>query len=68
MVVVCKPNKLPGSSSVAELAYASLGLQKPTYVLLNGEPDEWELMLPLLNCMWADSITELVEMLDVQAH
>jgi hypothetical protein len=63
MVAVCKERKLPGSSSVAELAYASLGLNKPAYVLLNGEPDEWDLMLPLLNCTWVSSLTELVSVL-----
>jgi hypothetical protein len=56
IVAVCKPNKLPGPSSVAELSYAKHhGI--PAYVLLNGEPHEWELMLPL-------AVTDIFENLD----
>ena len=46
-IAVCKLGKLPGRSSVAELTYVRWALGRRTYILLNGEPDEWDLMLPL---------------------
>lgn len=47
IVAVTKPFKLPGISSVAELGYArSMG--KFAFVLLDGEPERWDLMLPLV--------------------
>ena len=48
VVAVCKSHRLPGPSSVAELALAKLGMGKPTFVLLSGEPTDWELMLPVV--------------------
>ncbi len=48
VIAVCKENSLPGRSSIAELAYAKLSLGRKAYVLLNGEPDEWDQMLPLV--------------------
>ena len=64
VVAVCKPGKLPGVSAVAELAYARWALNKPAVVLLNGEPEEWDLMLPLAVTEFFNTITELVEALD----
>jgi hypothetical protein len=62
VVSVCKPNKLPGSSSVAELSYAKHhGI--PAYVLLNGEPHEWELMLPLAVTDIFETLEQLLEAL-----
>lgn len=46
-VAVCKPNHLPGRSATSELTYVRWGRGKQTYILLNGEPEEWDLMLPL---------------------
>ena len=60
-VAVCKPNKLPGVSAVAELAYAKLYLGIPSLVLLNGEPDDWELMLPLAVTKFHNTLAELLE-------
>lgn len=48
LVVLCKPGKLPGRSSIAELGYARWGLSQRTAILLAGEPEEWDLMLPLV--------------------
>jgi hypothetical protein len=48
VVAVCKAHKLPGASAVAELAFASMMLGKPAFILLNGDPYDWDLMLPLV--------------------
>jgi len=62
VVAVCKERKLPGRSSVAELAYAkNNGIL--SYVLLNGEPDEWDLMLPLAVHRFFTSVAGLLEFL-----
>lgn len=58
-VAVCKPNRLPGTSSIAELGYMR-ALGKPTFILLNGEPFEWELMVQLVG-KFILSIPELLE-------
>lgn len=47
VVAVCKAHKLPGASAVAELAFAQ-SFDKPTFILLNGDPYDWDLMLPLV--------------------
>lgn len=46
-IAVAKPNKMPGRSSIAELSYMRWARAQPTYLLLDGEPEEWDLMLPL---------------------
>jgi len=60
-VAVCKAGKLPGRSSVAELAYVRWARGKHSYVLFNGEPDEWDLMLPLVVHDFFYTIDDLVE-------
>lgn len=47
VVAVCQWGKLPGRSAVAELGYARR-MHIPTFILLHGEPEDWDLMLPLV--------------------
>ena len=47
-VAVCKSFKLPGISSIAELSFMRWGLGKRTAILLDGDPEHWELMIPLV--------------------
>ncbi len=63
VIAVCKPKALPGRSSIAELGYARWAKGKSTYILLNGEPDEWDLMLPLVVDQFFTSTEELLEAL-----
>lgn len=63
VVAVCKAGKLPGRSAIAELAYAKLALRIRSYVLLNGDPEEWDLMLPLVIDRFFPSIDKLLEVL-----
>jgi hypothetical protein len=63
VIAVCKPNKLPGASSVAEMAYARWHKGKYAIVLLNGEPNEWELMLPLAATHVCNNLDEVLEVL-----
>lgn len=63
VVAVCKPGKLPGRSSIAELGHASK-LRIRTVVLLNGEPEEWDLMLPLVVDHFLTSTDQLLELLN----
>ena len=62
-VAVCKEGKLPGRSSVAELTYVRWGRAKPTYILLNGEPDEWDLMLLLTAHGFFYNVEDLINQL-----
>jgi len=66
-IAVCKEGKLPGRSSVAELTYVRWGRGRPTYILLNGEPEEWDLMLPLTAHGFFYTIDELIEQLKEDA-
>lgn len=60
-IAVCKPGKMPGISSVAELTYVRWGRGKRTLVLFDGEPEQWDLMLPLTAHRFCYTIDELVE-------
>lgn len=65
VVAVCPLEKLPGRSAIAELGYASRrGL--PTAILLRGDPDEWDLMLPLVAEIF-DAADDLLAWLRSQA-
>lgn len=63
VIAVCKLNTLPGRSSIAELGYARWAKGKHTYVLLNGDPDEWDLMLPLVVKRFFTNTGQLLEAL-----
>lgn len=63
VVAVCKPNKLPGISAVAELAYARWVKGTHAIILLNGEPHDWDLMLPLVVTRVCNNVEEVLEVL-----
>lgn len=67
-VAVCKDGKLPGRSSIAELTYVRWGRSKPTYILLNGEPEEWDLMLPLTAHGFFYKVEDLITQLTEDSH
>lgn len=67
-VAVCKPGKLPGRSSIAELTYTRWGRGKQTYILLNGEPEEWDMMLPLAAHAFFYDIGQLISKLQEDTH
>ena len=46
-IAIGKPNQLPGRSGLMELTYMRWEMRASTYVLLNGNPDDWDQMLPL---------------------
>ena|ERR1035437_27689 len=46
-LVVAKPYKMPGRSGLMELTYMRHAMKCPTWVLLQGNPEEWDQMLPL---------------------
>ena len=48
VIAVAKQFKLPGRSSIAELTYAKHANHSRTKILLDGEPEEWDLMLLLV--------------------
>jgi hypothetical protein len=61
VVAVCKKWKLPGASAIAELAFAKYTAELPTFILMNGEPEDWDLMLPLVAQIVPDLDTLLEE-------
>ncbi len=63
VVAVCKKGHLPGRSSIAELAFAQR-IGHGAYVLLNGEPEEWDLMLPLVVDKFFNTVDDLLEVLN----
>lgn len=62
-IAACKPNSLPGIASVSELSYVKWVHGHPTYILLNGEPSKWDMMLPLAGTI-RYSLDEILEELN----
>jgi hypothetical protein len=46
-VAIGKPSQLPGRSGLIELMFMRYAMRVPTFVLLQGNPDDWDQMLPL---------------------
>lgn len=59
-VAVANQERLPGVSSIAELSYVKWFRQKPTFILLDGEPTHWDLMVPLAVDRFCTTLDELV--------